>query len=329
MSKLLKEHLGQFPNLSMSILPTPVHKLEFLSRKYNCNIYCKRDDLTGFAFGGNKIRKLDYLLMDALTQECDSIVTNGSNQSNWCRMTATAGAANMLEVHLVLAGKKPGKNTANLLLDELVGANIHHVNTNDDTLLEKVSLEQVEKLKEQGRRPYYMSVGGSNSIGALGYIKAFQEILEYSSKSGIEFSKIYMGSGSAGTQAGLVAGQLLSGWGGVITGINVSRSKIEQEEKVKIIVEDTLRLLNVQMDQSIWNKQVVNNDNYLGEGYRKNTESARQAIELFARKEGIFLDEVYTGKAAAGLIDHLEKGLISSDENVLFIHTGGNVQLFE
>lgn len=329
MSKLLKEHLEQFPNLSMSILPTPIHKLEFLSRKYSCNIYCKRDDLTGFAFGGNKIRKLDYLLMDALNKKCDSIVTNGSNQSNWCRMTATAGAANMLDVHLVLAGKKPDKSTANLLLDELVGANIHHVDTDDDALLESVSLELIEKLKRQGRHPYYMSVGGSNSIGALGYIEAFQEILEYSAKSGIEFSKIYLGSGSAGTQAGLVLGQLLSGWEGVIQGINVSRSKSEQEEKVKIIVEDTLRLLNVRIDQSIWSKMVVNHDNYLGEGYRKNTEGAGKAIELFARKEGIFLDEVYTGKAAAGLIGHLEKGLIPSHENVLFIHTGGNVQLFE
>ncbi|MEA1899037.1 MAG: D-cysteine desulfhydrase family protein [Bacteroidota bacterium] len=329
MSQFLKEYLEQFPNLSMSILPTPIHKLEFLSRKYTCDIYCKRDDLTGFAFGGNKIRKLDYLLMDALNQKCDTIVTNGSNQSNWCRMTATAGAANMLEVHLVLAGKKPGKNTANLLLDELVGANIHHLDTNDDALLERVSMELVEKLKRQGKHPYYMSVGGSNSIGALGYIKAFQEILEYSNKSGISFSKIYMGSGSAGTQAGLVVGQLLSRWKGLITGINVSRSKSEQEEKVKIIVEDTLRLLNVRMDQSIWNKRVVCDDNYLGEGYRKNTEDARQAIELFARKEGIFLDEVYTGKAAAGLIDHLEKALIPSNENILFIHTGGNVQLFE
>lgn len=329
MSKLLNEHLEQFHNLSMSILPTPIHKLEFLSRKYTCNIYCKRDDLTGFAFGGNKIRKLDYLLMDALNQKCDSIVTNGSNQSNWCRMTATAGAANMLEVHLVLAGKKPDESTANLLLDELVGANIHHVDTNDDALLEKVCQELVEKLKKQGRHPYYMSVGGSNSIGALGYIKAFQEILEYSTKSEIKFSRIYLASGSAGTQAGLVAGQLLSGWKGIITGINVSRSKSEQEEKVKIIVEDTLRLLNVRMDQSIWNKRVVNDDNYLGKGYRKNTEGARQAIELLARREGIFLDEVYTGKAAAGLIDHLERGLITSDENVLFLHTGGNVQLFE
>ena len=329
MSKLLKEHLEQFPNLSMSILPTPIHKLEFLSRKYNCNIYCKRDDLTGFAFGGNKIRKLDYLLKDALNQKCDSVVTYGSNQSNWCRMTATAGATNMLEVHLVLAGKKPDKSTANLLLDELVGANIHHVETNDDTLLEMVSLELVEKLKRQGKHPYYMSVGGSNSIGAIGYIKAFQEILEYSTQSDMQFSKIYLGSGSAGTQAGLVTGQLLSGWEGIITGINVSRSKSEQEEKVKIIVEDTLRLLNVRMDQSIWNKLVICDDNYLGEGYRKNTKGARQAIELFARKEGIFLDEVYTGKAAAGLINHLEKGLGSSDKNVLFIHTGGNVQLFE
>jgi len=329
MSKLLQEHLEQFLNLSMSILPTPIHKLEYLSRKYSCNIYCKRDDLTGFAFGGNKIRKLDYLLMDGLNQKCDCIVTYGSNQSNWCRMTATAGAVNMLDVHLVLAGKKPDRNTANLVLDELVGAKIHHISTDDNDHLEKVSLELVEKLKSQGRHPYYMSVGGSNSIGALGYIKAFQEIQEYTGKSGIEFSKIYLGSGSAGTQAGLVVGKLISKWDGEVIGINVSRGKSEQEEKVKLIVEDTLRLLNIQMDKSIWSKYVVTDENYLGEGYRKNTKAASMAIQLLAKKEGIFLDEVYTGKAAAGLIDHFEKNLITSNENVLFIHTGGNVQLFE
>ena len=328
-SKKLISAIKHIPRLNFSILPTPLHKLENLSNKWNRNIYCKRDDMTGFAFGGNKTRKLDYLVKDALTKGYDSIVTFGSNQSNWCRMTCTAGSACNMKVHLVLAGSKPGKPTANLKLDLLTGAKIIHIDTEEEHVLEEASLEQVENLKKNGFNPYYMAVGGSNALGALGYVNALCEILEYSEKTGVCFSKIIVATGSSGTQAGLIAGQMISGWEGSITGMSVSRKSEKQKEKVFKVVKDTFEFLNMPFDAGKAEKLINIDDNYLGGGYRINTKECEEAIELFASKEGIFLDEVYTGKAAAGLIDYLNKGKINKSENVLFLYTGGNIQLFE
>ena len=285
--------------------------------------------MTGFAFGGNKTRKLDYLIKDALKNGYDSIVTFGSNQSNWCRMTSAAGSVCGLDVHLILAGLKPKKPTANLKLDLLSGAKIIHINTEEEQLLEEASLEQVENLKKEGYKPYYLAVGGSNALGALGYVNAFCEILEFSEKTDVCFSKIIVATGSSGTQAGLIAGQLLSGWEGSVIGMSVSRKREEQQEKVLKVVMDTCQLLNSPCETDIAKKLTTVDDNYLGEGYRMNTKDCEKAIELFAVEEGIFLDEVYTGKAAAGFIDYLNIGKISKSENILFLHTGGNIQLFE
>jgi len=328
-SKKLFSTFKHIPRLNFSILPTPLHNLDNLSNKWDRNLYCKRDDMTGFAFGGNKTRKLDYLIKDALMKGYDSIVTFGSNQSNWCRMTGAAGSVSGMDVHLILAGLKPEKPTANIKLDLLCGARIIHLDTEKEHLLEEAALEHVEKLKKEGYKPYYLAVGGSNAIGALGYVNAFCEILEFSEKTGICFSKIIVATGSSGTQAGLIAGQLISGWEGSVIGMSVSRKREEQEEKVLQVVMDTCQLLNIQCKTDIAKKFTTVDDNYLGEGYRINTKDCEKAIELFAREEGIFLDEVYTGKAAAGLIDYLNKGKISKSENVLFLHTGGNIQLFE
>ncbi|MCD6566931.1 MAG: D-cysteine desulfhydrase family protein [Bacteroidales bacterium] len=328
-SKKLFSTFKHIPRLNFSILPTPLHNLDNLSNKWDRNLYCKRDDMTGFAFGGNKTRKLDYLIKDALNKGYDSIVTFGSNQSNWCRMTGAAGSVSGMDVHLILAGLKPEKPTANIKLDLLCGARIIHLDTEEEHLLEEAALEHVEKLKKEGYKPYYLAVGGSNAIGALGYVNAFCEILEFSEKTGICFSKIIVATGSSGTQAGLIAGQLISGWEGSVIGMSVSRKREEQEEKVLQVVMDTCQLLNIQCKTDIAKKFTTVDDNYLGEGYRINTKDCEKAIELFAREEGIFLDEVYTGKAAAGLIDYLNKGKIRKSENVLFLHTGGNIQLFE
>ncbi|MBA7547727.1 L-cysteate sulfo-lyase [subsurface metagenome] len=328
-SKKLLSTFKHIPRLNFSILPTPLHKLDNLSNKWDKNLYCKRDDMTGFAFGGNKTRKLDWLIKDALTKGYDSIVTFGSNQSNWCRMTSAAGSVCGMNVHLVLAGLKPEKPTANLKLDLLSGAKIMHLDTEEEHLLEEAAFEQVENLKKEGYKPYYLAVGGSNSLGALGYVNAFCEILEFSEKTGICFSKIIVATGSSGTQAGLVAGQLISGWEGSVIGMSVSRKREEQQEKTLQVVMDTCQLLNIPCGTNIVKKLTTVDDNYLGEGYRMNTKECEKAIELFAGEEGIFLDEVYTGKAAAGLIDYLNKGMITKSENVLFLHTGGAVQLFE
>ncbi len=327
--KTLKSIIDPVPRFRMSVLSTPIQRMEQLSKDFGINLYCKRDDLTGFAFGGNKIRKLDYLIPDAIKKGSDSIVTWGANQSNWCRMTSVAGSVNNLDVHLVLKGAEPDKPTANLLLDRLAGAYITHVDTEDDTEIEQACHDKCKELQGLGKNPYYISVGGSNDIGTIGYARAFCEVLEFTQESGTRFLKIIVASGSAGTQAGLVVGQLLSGWIGDIIGMTVSRSSGEQEEKVFCLVMETLALLKITVNKSRISKAIKSDDSYLGEGYRENTPECEEAIRIFTRREGLFLDEVYTGKAAAGLIDYARKGLFGTDENILFFHTGGNVQLFE
>ena len=313
----------------MSLLPTPTHRLNNLSARLAIDLYCKRDDLTAFAFGGNKVRKLDYLIMDAITTGYDSLITFGATQSNWCRMTSAAGKVNGLDVFLVLAGGKPEKDTANLLLDKLAGADISYIESLEkDDIIREVD-RKIVKLKNAGRKPYYMPVGGSVARGSLGYIRAMSEILEYSEINEVEFKDIIVASGSAGTQAGLVAGQVISGWQGRITGMAVSRDKDEQEQNVFNITKDTLDLVGYNYNEDRLRALVKVDDKYLGEGYRMLTPECSQAIEDFVRYEGIYLDEVYTGKAAAGLIDYAGEKTFSGGSSVLFIHTGGNVQLFE
>ncbi|WP_129777544.1 D-cysteine desulfhydrase family protein [Peristeroidobacter soli] len=309
--------------LSLALAPTPLHRLSQLSELLETNIYCKRDDLTGFGFGGNKIRKLEYLLSDARRRGCDCLVTNGSNQSNWCRTVAAAGASLGMDVHLVLAGPVPNADTGNLRLSRLAGAHMTHIDTEDDAVLEAACNELAESLRASGRHPYQMIVGGSTGLGSLGYVHSLQEIMEYEQRTQLRFSRIIHATGSAGTQAGLVAGAALLGWPGEVIGMAVSRAKEEQIPKVRRVLEQMLN------PAALARAKIVVEDAYVGAGYRKNTPQCLEAVELFARTEGIYLDEVYTGKAAAGLIDYARTKRFSPTENILFIHTGGSPQLFE
>lgn len=309
--------------LNLSQTPTPLHHLPRLSELLDANIFCKRDDLTGFGFGGNKIRKLEYLLSDAVERGCDTLVTSGSNQSNWCRMAAAAGAALGMEVHLVLQGAVPTADTGNLRLSRLTGASMTHVDTEDDAVLDAACQELMASLTARGRKPYHMIVGGSTGLGSLGYVQALREIMDHEQTTGTRFSSIVHATGSAGTQAGLVAGAALYGWSGSIIGMAVSRSKEEQIPKVRRVLEQMLS------PAAMARTKVLVEDGYVGPGYRKDTPACLEAVEIFARTEGLFLDEVYTGKAAAGLIDYARKSRFPRGENILFIHTGGAAQLFE
>lgn len=326
---MINRYLKDIPKLKMSLLPTPLHRLNNLSGFLATDLYCKRDDLTAFAFGGNKMRKLDYLVSDAINSGYDSIVTFGAVQSNWCRMTSTAGAVNGLNVYLILSGEKPPKETANLLLDTLAGADISYVKSTDRDELVKAAGKKIKELEKEGRKPYYMPVGGSVARGSLGYVQAMDEILDFSDRHSVEFSDIVVASGSSGTQAGLIAGQVISGWKGQITGMAVSRSRDEQVRKVFRLVCDTLDLAGYKYSEDYLRSLVHVDDNYLGRGYRFLTEECTEAIKDFICYEGIFLDEVYTGKAAAGLIDYARNKKFAEGNSVLFIHTGGNIQLFE
>lgn len=305
--------------------PTPIQPLASLSDLLGIPVYCKRDDMSGFGFGGNKIRKLEFLVYDALAKGCDTLVTCGSNQSNWCRMTAAIGAAEGLEVHLALGGGEPRQMTGNLLLNRILGAHCHHLATNKDAELETAAEALENELGASGKRPYRMIMGGSNGLGTLGYMTAMQEILEQEAAMGIRFDAIVHATGSGGTQAGLIAGKAFGRWPGGIIGISVSRRAAEQRAKVLAVLDQAAELL----PSDLASADVIVRDEYAGEGYSRNTAEAEAAIETVARTEGIFLDHVYTGKAAAGLVDMARQGEFGAGQRILFLHTGGSPQLFE
>ena len=317
--------LNNFPKVNLSILPTPLMKLEHISKKYNANVYCKRDDLTGFAFGGNKTRKLDYLIADAINKKADTLIGVGAVQSNFCRMAAGAGIVNGLEVHLVLGGVKPDKSSANLLIDEMFDAKIHYVESTKWDDWENYGKNLEKELTASGKKVYYMPIGGSSAIGALGYVDAFYEILYDCGKYKINFDYIVHSSTSAGTQTGLIIGKKLTGWKGKIIGIGSAKNQEQLSEEIYKLANETGNFFNINIKYD----DIIIDDKYIGEDYGVVTEKGKEAVELFARLEGIFLDYVYSGKAASGLIDYMEKNKFEKDSNILFIHTGGNVHLFK
>jgi L-cysteate sulfo-lyase len=321
----IREKLKPFPRLYHSLLPTPAHRLDGLSDEYGVNVYCKRDDLTGFGFGGNKTRKLDFLLAEALDLGRNTLIAIGANQSNFCRMAAAYGVACGLEVHLVLGGREPAHPTGNLRLDHLLGVTCHHVDSSDWDTWAKEAEKLEAELTSRGKKVYRMPVGGSTPRGALGYVDAFAEIISDQSRLGVEFDAILHASSSAGTQAGLVVGRATVEWRGSVIGISVAKPKAEQEKDVLDLAQATASEIDAHIDPM----SIIVDDNYVGEGYAVRTPGCEEAVTLFAQRMGIFLDYVYTGKAAAGLIDTLRKGRFEKNANVLFIHTGGNIELFE
>lgn len=319
----LKEKLSAFPRVPMSLLPTPCHRLNAISEMYGVEVFCKRDDLTGFGFGGNKTRKLDLLLAEVLDHECDTIVTSGGIQSNFCRITAAAGVYRGLSVHLVLGGQPPETLTGNLVLDEILGATTHIVEASGFKDLEEESKRVARELESQGRKVFRIPIGGSVPMGALAYTMAFTEILDDEERLGVTFDHIIHASESGGTQAGLITGKLATGWQGKISGISAGTDRETLEKKVAVLANETAHLLEGHAERDA----VFVDDAYIGEGYAIPTPAGEEAIQLFAEKEGIFLDHVYTGKAASGLLDWLGKERLKG-EKVLFLHTGGTPELF-
>ena len=320
----MAKSINDFPHLNMSILPTPIQYLENISRELGANIWCKRDDLTGFAFGGNKTRKLDYLLVDAKQKQADTLIGIGAFQSNFCRLTAAMGSRCGFDVELVLGGKKPEKPTANYMLDILFGAKIHYADSEDWSEWEGEAVRLEAKLISEGRKPYWMPIGGSSPVGALGYVNAFREIMEDSKKLKINFDKIFFATASAGTQSGLLVGKVMYEWKGRIAGIGVAKNRRQLTDEILLLSNETGKCFGVKVSLP----QIYVFDEYMGEMYADLTKECLEAVDFFARKEGIMLDYVYSGKAAAGLIDFARKGDFSENENILFIHTGGNVGLF-
>ena len=321
--------LDTFPRIHLSHSPTPLEKLPRLSAYLGCHIWVKRDDCTGLAGGGNKTRKLEYLLADALQQGADTVVTLGGLQSNHARQTAAGAAKLGLACELILEDVKgvPQRDyyhNGNLLLDQLCGAVVHRVNEPQNSA--EVLSQVLADLVSQGKKPYLIPVGGSNVLGSLGYVNCANEILAQSAASHIEFDQIVLATGSAGTQAGLLAGLIANQHDIPVLGVCVSRPGLDQQILVEDLLKQSLNLLEI--DTHLMQGKVKTNGEFYGEAYGMSTGKMVAAVRLLAQLEGLLLDPVYTGKAMAGLIDLCQQGVFKPQQNILFLHTGGSQGLF-
>lgn len=317
------------PRVTISHNPTPLESLPRLSEKVGCKVYIKRDDCTGLAGGGNKTRKLEYLIADAQQHGADTLVTVGGLQSNHARQTAAAAAKLGLGCELVLEDVKGTPKTdyyqnGNVLLDTLLGANIHRLGLEQE--VEAYTSALLAKLKIQGRKPYFIPMGGSNVMGSLGYVRCAKEILQQLADDDLHIDQIVLATGSAGTQAGLLAGLIAANSDISVLGVAVSRSKEAQEQLVEQLLRETLTFLDIDPNRA--KGKVVANGNYFGEGYGMTTPSMVTAVKRCAELEGVLLDPVYTGKAMAGFMDLCATGEIGVNSHQLFIHTGGSQGLF-
>jgi len=323
-------HLSRFPRVKLTHSPTPLEALPNLSKYLGGpNLFIKRDDCTGLATGGNKTRKLEFLIGDALAQGATHVVTQGATQSNHVRQTAAAARKHglrctaLLETRVADAGPDYYVN-GNVLLDQIFDCQLETRPAGLDMNTELVAAG--ERLRAQGERPYLIPGGGSNPIGALGYVVCAQELLIQGNDLGLKIDRVVHATGSAGTQAGLVVGLEGLNSGIPVLGIGVRAPKDKQEENVYRLVSQTWDLLRVRGE--LRRDAVVANSDYVGAGYGKPTEGMIEAVQLLARLEGILLDPVYSGKGMAGLIDLIRKGHFGKDENIVFVHTGGAVGLF-
>jgi D-cysteine desulfhydrase len=322
--------LARFPRRRYSAGPTPIEPLARLAEHLGGpNLYVKRDDLLGLAAGGNKTRKLEFLVADALARGADTLVTCGAVQSNHCRLTLAAAVREGLRCRLVLEERVPGsyhpEASGNHFLYRLLGAeHIRVVEAGTD--LAGAMQEVADEVASEGRRAYVIPGGGSNALGALGYVACAREIVQQAFEAGMAFDSLVCASGSGGTHAGLVAGLAASGAGLPVTGISVRHPRERQEAWITQLAAEVRTLLGG--GPALPDDAVVVEDGYVGEGYSLPTPAMREAVQTLARLEGILLDPVYTGKAMAGLLDLVRQGRFRQGENVLFLHTGGAPALF-
>lgn len=322
-------HLARFARRHYTEGRTPLQPLPRLSAALGGpEIWIKRDDLTGLGAGGNKTRKLEFLVADALEQGADVLVTTGAPQSNHCRLTLAAAAKEGLRCRLLIEERVPGSYDAhdvgNALLFELMGVDQIEVVPAGSDLMAGMQ-RMAEAAEAQGRKPYLIPGGGSNALGSLGYVACAEETLQQAFEAGVAFDHVVCASGSGGTHAGLLAGLHGTNANVPLTGISVRAERGPQEEKIWRLAQAACDLAGVRSD--VPEEAVVVRDDQVGPGYSLPTEAMRDAVQLFARTEAILLDPVYTGKTAAGLIAMVVDGSLGDDERVLFVHTGGSPAL--
>ncbi len=315
------------PRKQLGFFPTPVTELQRLSKTLGGpRIFIKRDDMTGLAFGGNKTRKLEYLIGDALSKGCDTIITGGAEQSNHCRQTAAACAVSGLECHLVLGGSDPDISKGNLLLDKLFNAKIHW----DEKYRKGENIPQIsEELFQLGKKPYIIPYGGSNNIGVVGYIEAVNEIKTQLSEMNVKISHIVFASSSGGTHAGLVLGKFVYEQKFDLIGIEIDKAEYEglsYPDHLLKLANSSAELFGIECHFA--KNDFILKDKYLGGGYGVVGELEKDAIKLLARTEGILVDPVYTGRTFGALVDIVKRGEFTSNDTILFWHTGGTPSIF-
>lgn len=323
-------HLARFPRVHLAHLPTPLEPMERLSKHLGGpRLWIKRDDCTGLSTGGNKTRKLEFLMGEALAKGADTIITQGATQSNHARQTAAAAARLGLQCHILLEDRT-GNNSpdytlnGNVLLDRLHGATISKRPGGADMNAEMEILAAA--LRDKGRKPYVVPGGGSNPVGALGYANCALELLHQANEMDLRIDHIVLATGSAGTQGGFVAGLVALNADIPVLGISVRAPKAKQEQSVFDLAVRTADYFGA--PGIVKRGHIVANSDYVGAGYGLPTDGMREAVKMAARFEGILLDPVYTGKGFDGLIDHVKKGFFPKDANVVFLHTGGSTGLF-
>jgi len=302
--------------------PTPLERLDNLYKKYSdYNLFIKRDDNSGLASGGNKVRKLQYFIYDALEKGCDTIITAGAQQSNHCRQTAAACAKAELNCHLLLGGNKPKKYNGNLLLSHLLGANIHF--TGDNRKGEDIETPKHE-LESNGKKVYVVPYGGSNLLGAYGFVDAVKELKEQLTEMNLKIDFIFFASSSGGTQAGLKLGVDLFGLDTKLMPISIDKVGLggkSLDEVVLQLLNQGRHALGIEKHYSIDDAKLIRG--YDNSGYGIVTENERIAIKVLAKNEGVLLDPVYSGRAFYGMIDHIESKKLRKNSNILFWQTGG------
>ncbi|RPH44089.1 MAG: D-cysteine desulfhydrase [Burkholderiales bacterium] len=322
--------IARFPRVRLGHFPTPLEPLENLTRVLGGpRLWIKRDDCTGLSTGGNKTRKLEFLMAEALALGADVVITQGATQSNHARQTVAAAARLGMACHILLEDRTGSTDpdytdNGNVLLDRLHGATVERRagGTNMQAEMEAVAA----RLTDAGKRPYVIPGGGSNPLGALGYANAALELVGQATERGLRIDHLVTATGSAGTQAGLVVGLQALNSPIRLLGIGVRAPRAKQEAMVHDLGCRTWDLLGLRGE--LPRESVVANCDYVGDGYGVPTPGMVEAVTLLARTEGLLLDPVYSGKGMAGLIDLIRQGTFRKDENIVFLHTGGSVGLF-
>ncbi|MDO5415074.1 MAG: D-cysteine desulfhydrase family protein [Bacillota bacterium] len=333
----VRELLNKLPKTNLGFFPTPLYKLENLSAELGIELYIKRDDFTGSnLFGGNKTRKLEYLIGKAKADGCDHVFTYGAVQSNHAMQTVWAATKNGIKPVIYLAAIVPIDENdikANLLLDRIYDAEIHIVEPLEgESFMEtedrsfEMAKEHIARLEAEGHKCMNIPVGGADETGSLGYIGGITELYEQADAMGIEFDYLYHATGSGGTMAGMMAGRNLLGRDTVIRSISAMEIGKSYAKHAASLSNGALALMGV--DPIVDKEDFAPDDNYYAPGYEIPNDATTKAIKLLAKKEGILVDPVYSGKAFSALLDHVKTGKIEQGSKVVFVHTGGATVFF-